>query len=878
MTNIIALAEGTNLVGDYTVERVLGAGGFGITYLARESALDRLVTIKEYFPSDFAARKDGLEAVPRSQDSSGDYKWGLERFVAEAQTLARFKHPNIVGVHRYFRANNTAYMVLHYEEGQSLKSWLKSLGRVPRQADLDRVVAPLLDALEVIHAADFLHRDIAPDNVIINKDGIPILIDFGSARGEVARDSKTISALVKPGYSPYEQYAEKNSRQGPWTDIYALGATLYFAVTKKRPPDSILRVTKDEYRPVAELAMGSYRKRFLRAIDAALAVDIGSRPQSVGAWRGELLGPDKPRKSWLTGRAEPDPHAELLESGLDDEPDPVPGNTRPLNDVPPPPDAPGQRGGMLDFVDRLKKPAHRPLAAALRGEAPGDAAVKTNPNQRHGPEAAPQPVPPPQSEPEPLPATVKVEAPMPTPLFPKRRKPEPAPPQHHQQHPAGNARLDANPSGGKSDARAAKSKLRAEPEYRLPAILDQQRKPPQLPRDTIFRRVSRFVSNAAKLAALGLIVFGLFTYRDRLPAVDLTALNEFMDKFSGPSAATKAPVETAARLPARQPAREVPRTTASIEQPADSKTARRAAPIAVPRPDLRVATIDAHGGAIAAMAYSGDGSQIVTAGTDATLRIWTASTGGAVRIVNLDHGSPTSLAIHNRYAATGHQDGTTSVWDLEAGTKIADLRRNEAAVWSLTFTRSGRLAVASHDWTVSLWEVRKPDAPIHVFEGHDNPVQAVALSNDGNLLASGGADKQIRLWNLNTLDLMREYREQGDFVTAVGFSPDDSLIASGTLSGRIAIYRAKSRSQMRRLTGHDGEVTSLAFSPDGNLLVSASKDGTLRIRETKRWRTVKTLPDHQGAVTSIAFSPDSRTFASAGTDGKVRIWATGAFE
>src|SRR5262245_43476891 len=157
--SLLALPDGAELVGDYHIIRVLGAGGFGITYLADEKALDRLVTIKEYFPADFAARQDG-SAVPRSQDDRADYQWGLDRFIDEAQTLARFDHPNIVRVHRYFRANNTAYMVLHFEDGGSFKSWLKGLGRAPRQAEVDRLVAPLLDALEIIHKANFLHRDI----------------------------------------------------------------------------------------------------------------------------------------------------------------------------------------------------------------------------------------------------------------------------------------------------------------------------------------------------------------------------------------------------------------------------------------------------------------------------------------------------------------------------------------------------------------------------------------------------------------------------------------------------------------------------------------------------------------------------------------------
>ena len=299
MSNVLALPAGTELVGDFRIERVLGAGGFGMTYLAEEIALARKVTIKEYFPTDFAARLEAGVVAPRDADAATDYKWGLDRFIDEAQTLARFDHPNIVKVYRYFRANDTAYMVLGFEEGLSLKAWLKSLGRAARQRELDAVVSPLLDALEVIHAADFLHRDIAPDNIIIRKDGSPVLIDFGSARGDIAKHSRTMSALVKPGYSPYEQYAENGVRQGPWTDIYALAATLYHAVCGKRPPDAPSRVVKDELVPAREAAVSAYRAGFLTAIDRALALDTTRRPQSIAAWRGDLLAPDPAKPGWL---------------------------------------------------------------------------------------------------------------------------------------------------------------------------------------------------------------------------------------------------------------------------------------------------------------------------------------------------------------------------------------------------------------------------------------------------------------------------------------------------------------------------------------------------------------------------------------------------
>ncbi|MEM8627440.1 MAG: serine/threonine-protein kinase [Pseudomonadota bacterium] len=224
MAQVLALPKGALLVGDYQIDRVLGAGGFGITYLGRDLSLARAIAIKEYFPADSALREGGCDVDFRSEGQQSEFNVGLERFIEEAQALAQFDHHNIARVYRYFRANNTAYMVLHYEEGLSFKAWCQRLDRLPTQAELDAIISPLLDALETLHAANFLHRDIAPDNIIIRPDGSPVLIDFGSARREVAARSQTLSAVIKPGYSPVEQYSAQTSQQGPWTDIYALGA------------------------------------------------------------------------------------------------------------------------------------------------------------------------------------------------------------------------------------------------------------------------------------------------------------------------------------------------------------------------------------------------------------------------------------------------------------------------------------------------------------------------------------------------------------------------------------------------------------------------------------------------------------------------------
>ena len=265
------LPEETFLDGSYRILRVIGAGGFGITYEAVDIKLATRVAIKEYFPLEFGDRDSSQTVRPRSQATSQLFEWGRDNFLAEARTLASFDHPSIVRVLRVFEANATAYMVMRFEKGLSFEEWLKSLGRLPTQSELDAIARPLLDALDALHAVKYLHRDIAPDNIVIRGDGTPVLLDFGSARHVVAEKTQAVTGIVKAGYSPQEQYASDNKHQGPWTDIYSFGGTLYRAVAGRRPPEAMLRFDAASYEPAAEIARGLYRTPFLQAIDRSLS-------------------------------------------------------------------------------------------------------------------------------------------------------------------------------------------------------------------------------------------------------------------------------------------------------------------------------------------------------------------------------------------------------------------------------------------------------------------------------------------------------------------------------------------------------------------------------------------------------------------------------
>lgn len=289
-----ALPQGYPLQ-EYELVRVLGFGGFGMTYLGFDHNLDKGVAVKEYLPADIATRTAGFSVAPQASDFRDDFEWGLERFLDEARILARFHHPNIIGVYRYFEAHGTAYIVMEYAEGETLSQILQHKQTL-KEGELKAILYPVLEGLEVVHGADFLHRDIKPGNIILrDEDCSPVLLDFGAARHAISARSRSMTSIITPGYAPIEQYSTRGN-QGPWTDIYALGAVCYHALTGETPDDAADRVRQDPLAPAVERCGGRASGQFLGAIDWALRVDEGDRPQTVPAWRAALEGepPDEP--------------------------------------------------------------------------------------------------------------------------------------------------------------------------------------------------------------------------------------------------------------------------------------------------------------------------------------------------------------------------------------------------------------------------------------------------------------------------------------------------------------------------------------------------------------------------------------------------------
>lgn len=289
MSNTRCLKPGVILKERYKIEEVIGAGGFGITYRAWDPLLQAYVAIKEYYPSGIATRSvDSSKVCVPVGNEQKEYHRGLVRFLKEAQDVARFQaEPNIVSIYDYLEENDTAYMVMEYLHGCTLKRYvLDHRGRL----DTDHIIhicLSVLDALAVVHASDMIHRDISPENIFICEDLTVKLIDFGAAKQVYLDGEQTMSVVLKPGYAPPEQYVKKD-KQGPWTDIYALGATLYFAATGEKPEESFGRALEDTIKPVC-IVNPEIPMYLSKVIMQAMSVKIEDRYPTVEAMREALL-------------------------------------------------------------------------------------------------------------------------------------------------------------------------------------------------------------------------------------------------------------------------------------------------------------------------------------------------------------------------------------------------------------------------------------------------------------------------------------------------------------------------------------------------------------------------------------------------------------
>jgi hypothetical protein len=284
-----SLPIGTRL-SDFEITGILGEGGFGIVYLAFDHALQRTVAIKEYMPGALAGRAPDYSVTMRAERNRPTFNIGLKSFINEARFLAQFDHPALVKVYRFWEQNQTAYTAMQYYDGRTVKDIVARDPQLVTQAWCTKLAGQVLDALGMLGTMQLVHRDVSPDNIIVQPNGDAVLLDFGSARQILGDMTHGLTVILKPGYAPVEQYAgDATLAQGPYTDIYALSSVLYFAITGAPPPTSIARMIKDPVVPLATRDLPGYTTAFLAAIDSGMAVLADQRPQTTDAMRA-LLG------------------------------------------------------------------------------------------------------------------------------------------------------------------------------------------------------------------------------------------------------------------------------------------------------------------------------------------------------------------------------------------------------------------------------------------------------------------------------------------------------------------------------------------------------------------------------------------------------------
>lgn len=270
---------------EFEIKEVIGGGGFGIVYRAWDHQLERTIAIKEFMPSSLAVRNDDMRLVLRSERFGKAFTAGLNSFIQEARLLARFNHPNLLHVLRFWVHNDTAYMGTAFYSGTTLSRLREQHPERIDETWIRRMLPMLLGAVKTIHQEGYLHRDISLDNIQIQDNGLPVLLDFGSARRSIGNISDETETMLRPGFAPIEQYTDDNdSEQGPWTDIYALGAVLHTLVVGSPPPVSVVRSIEDNYQPLMKRRPQGYSPALLNAIDQALALKMEDRPQSVDAF------------------------------------------------------------------------------------------------------------------------------------------------------------------------------------------------------------------------------------------------------------------------------------------------------------------------------------------------------------------------------------------------------------------------------------------------------------------------------------------------------------------------------------------------------------------------------------------------------------------
>ena len=827
--HMFALRPGA-MLHEFRIDAVLGHGGFGITYRALDTALRKAVAIKEYLPNELAARDSDSTVRAKSADDQQQFEEGVAAFLDEARLVARLRHRNIMEVLRFFEANGTGYIVLGYEQGRTLKQRLDD-GPLA-ETELRHVLDGLLDGIEVLHNEAILHRDIKPSNIILSDSrvpgerGVPVLIDFGAARDFRSRHSRSVTTIVAPGYAPPEQYGI-GGQAGPWSDLYALGATAYRCVTGQAPPEALRRLRKDPYVPAVEAAAERYDEGLLDLIDRLLAVDEEQRPQSAGEVREALRSPAVPPRG--TGR--------VAGATRTTQPDvTTPSRSRRLAGILASVVAAAViAGGVVLWTDRTIPKFVGALVSKTGTEKVETAVVAAPASDKAA------------VSPAAVAATPKADvAPISASASPMVKRSlvdalaagfEPVADWGHVNSIVSVA---VSPDGG-TLASAAYGNM-----IKLWDVASGRERRTLTLHGTVAQSVA-FSPDGRTLAS------GMGWGNDHTIKLWDVASGRELRTLTGHGG----DVRTVAFSPDGR----------ALASGSDDKTIKLW-DVASGR-ELR--TLTGHADHIRSVVFSPNGQSLASGDLGKTIKLWDAASGRELRTLTGHGDTVRSIAYSpdGRTLASGSDDHTIRLWDVASGGELRTLGHGYVA--SVAFSPEGRTIASSAagNMTIKLWDVASGQE-LRTLTG--DFVRSVAFSPDGRALTSVDTDdKTIKLWEVASGRELRTFASRGSPVDTVAFSPDGRTVASGSdyPDNTIKLWDVASGRELHTLTGHGISVNSVAFSPDGRTLASGSTDKTIKLWDVANGRELRTLTT-QEFVHSIAVSPDGRTLASGGNS--VKLW------
>ncbi len=687
-----ALPRGYQL-DEYEIEAVLGTGGFGITYQAHDSRLGTWVAIKEYFPQDLARRDAAMTTIPNPGPATRHFEWGRDQFLKEARALARFKHNNIVRVLRFVELNGTAYMIMEYEKGHGLLDHMRLHGP-PDERMLLRVFVPILNGLQAVHRAGLLHLDIKPDNIYLRDEGAPMLIDFGSARNVALAGDTGERVALTPAYAALEQFKE-SGKLGPWTDLYAIGASLYHCVSGDMPVDALTRHAAigqgrpDPLKPAMQLGKAGYSAYLLDCIDWAMALDVGQRPQRAVDLQEALMGKGRPDRKPAPRMAEPRPDAVR-------QPAPARASFNYWKLAQLMIAVLIVAGGVLVFSAYLGSgPRSRPEPVATPGGGEPNVTAQPSASPAAGTTAAP----------------VVAE----TAAVPQWRD-----------HPL---RL-VHTLAGHQDAVVALA-VPANGAWLASASVDGTIRTWDMASGAplrVLRGLQRSVHALAVSPDGGRLVSA---GNGRRLLVWDPATGQRPDLLTGDDYG----VYALAFSPDGRLLASAGRDRTIVLWDIGKRQKER--------------VLEGHDGPVLSLAFSPDGEWLLSGGTGGQIRRWSVATGSEIGSLTSHRGravSAVAVSPDGRWFATASDADQVRLWSVESGTLKQSLAESSGSAATLAFSADGQQIVAAGSGrVVQAWDLRAADAGRELVR-HDDEVRALALFPDRRTIATAGKDRVIRIW------------------------------------------------------------------------------------------------------------------------------------